>query len=129
VYVSSTAAADGPCAGTPAGHYPETVAYGTTDTLVWPYPIPDALVTVTYANKSTLVASPSATSCTATGAITMSRSRSNGSYAYTATLSAGTWTIWEPGWSCGPLGGTVTVGGRTAYTLAFSTSSPPKVGP
>ncbi len=128
VYVTS-GAADGACVGVPAGHYSEHIAYGSADTIVWAYPIPNATVTVTYSRPSSsyaLRASPSATSCSATGSMSMSRS----SNTYTSTLSAGTWTIWSTNnGSCSKVGGTVVVGGQTAYSLTFSSSNPPVVGP
>lgn len=128
VYVTS-GAADGACVGVPAGHYSEHVAYGTADTIIWTYVIPDAKVTVNYvrpSNKYALRASPSATSCSATGSMNMTRS----SNTYTSTLSAGTWTIWSTyNGGCFQVGGTVNVGGQTVYSLAFSATNPPVVGP
>lgn len=128
VYVTS-GAADATCLGTPAGHYSEAVPYGGADTIIWSYPIPNAAVTVTYSRPSsswTLRASPSSTSCTATGSVAMSVSSST----YTATLAAGTWSIWSTkNGVCQQIGGTVIVGGQLTYALTYNSATKPVVGP
>ncbi|MCR6494600.1 hypothetical protein [Cellulomonas sp. P24] len=125
VYVTS-GAADGPCVGIPAGNYPKAVAYDGASTIIWSYPVPDARVSVTAGNYVSLVASPSSSTCRPTGAVYLNGWQSP----YTATLPAGTWYIWSTSWrGCGSLGGTVIVGGATSYSLTFSSSHPPVVGP
>ncbi|MGV8967945.1 MAG: hypothetical protein ACOH2F_16930 [Cellulomonas sp.] len=117
-------AADGTCLGTPVGLYPLVLTYGGANTLAWASP--SATVTVTYTANLTLRASPSSTNCKATGSGNLSRSGTS----YSATLAPGTWSIFlTNNGNCQAKGGTVVVGGQTAYNLAFNTTTPPTVGP
>lgn len=141
VYRTTGSTKNSTCGGVPAGQYPKAVAYGTTTTLGWSYP--NAVVTVSGAPSSSstsdrvVYSTDSNLSCTqssSSGAMTMTRS-STTPVTFSATLSPGTWHIyaWDTR-SSGATnrctrGGSVVVGGQTAYTLPFSTATKPTVGP
>ncbi|MCU1431889.1 MAG: type secretion system protein, partial [Actinotalea sp.] len=137
-YVDRTSAgAADTCLGNSAGGYPLTVPYNATRTLAWT--MPNATVTVTGAGtggSDAMVYSTSATPPSCTGSnpgngLEMPEVSGN----YRATLAPGTYYMYS--WNqrsnvTGPRcvnGGSVVVGGQTAYTLPFNTTTRPVVGP
>jgi len=125
VYVTDTGAA-GSCQGVPS-QYSKVLGYGSASTLVWV--IPNAVVTISNAPTGggwKVRASPVSSNCDATGSIDLNQSGS----VFNGTLTPGTWYIWSKNsGSCQEFGGTVIVGGQTAYSLTFNDTLPPVVGP
>lgn len=126
-------AAGGACLSTPgATNYSKVLTYGAPNGITWGFP--NAVVTLTGVSSGRVgVYSTSATtpgSYPAAGFTAMTSSGSTGSYR--ATLTPGTYYLYGCSASTSPrcrYGGKVVVGGLVAYNVAYSTSSPPVVGP
>jgi hypothetical protein len=137
VYRTSAGAAD-TCLGNSVGGYPLSVPYNATRTLAWA--MPSAAVTVTGAPTgsdddmlySTSATAPNCTRNDSGNGLDMPQVPGN---SYRATLAPGTYYLYS--WNrrsnvTGPrciTGGSVIVGGQTAYTLPFNTTTRPVVGP
>jgi prepilin-type N-terminal cleavage/methylation domain-containing protein len=133
-------AAGGTCLGTPSGQYSKVLTYGAANTLAWL--APNASVTVTGAPsgwKLAVVYSTSATvptcSTSSAGAGYTALTASGTSFITSSTLPVNTYYFYSwnqnssvSGARC-VYGGQVVVGGLTAYTLPFSSTTPPVVGP
>ena len=129
-------AAGGACLGTPTGQYSKLLTYGVANTLGWV--APNASVTVTGAPSGTKLAVVYSTSATAptcskssAGTGFTSLSVSGSSFITPSTLPPNTYYFhsWNQSTGVCAYGGRVVVGGLTAYTLPFSSTTPPAVGP
>jgi hypothetical protein len=133
-------AAGGACLGIPTGQYSRVLTYDTANTIAWV--APSATVKVTGAPSgtnlsavySTSASVPSCTSSTVpSGYTTLTASGSD--FITPTALPANTYYFysWNRTWGASSprcvYGGRVVVGGLTAYTLPFSATTPPVVGP
>lgn len=134
VYRTSGGAGDA-CLGVPSGKYPYAVAYGVPTTLGWAFP--NATVTVSGAptgNGTSMAYGPtSSLTCTktSTSGTTVPKVVVGSTTVYQSVVAPGTWYYfsWNQTTGVCALGGSVNVGGQTAYTLPFSTNTKPVVGP
>jgi prepilin-type N-terminal cleavage/methylation domain-containing protein len=129
-------AAGGACLGTPSGQYSKVLTYGVANTLGWV--APNASVTVTGAPSGTKLAVVYSTSATAptcskasAGTGFTALSVSGTSFITASTLPPSTYYFhsWNQNTGACTYGGRVVVGGLSAYTLPFSSTTPPVVGP